>query len=117
MVDNKKTTTYTVTKEDGTKMVETVVKNKETGEVKHFVDGEEVKAEEQESGNVEKKESPKKESSSPLVRYNVGNGELLQIKVLEMIVNQWKEINYYVRRLAEKSADKDGDKVRKAING
>jgi len=108
MVDNKKTTTYTVTKEDGTKMVETVVKNKETGEVKHFVDGEEVK----ENGNVEKKES-----SSPLVRYTVGNGELLQIKLLEMIVNQLKEINYYVRRLAEKSTDINDDKVREAING
>jgi len=102
-VANEKVTTYTVKKEDGTQMVEKIVQNKDTGEVKRFVDNEEVKIEEAQ------------EKKPVVVQYHPGNEGLINIKLMEMVINQLKEMNYYVRQLAEKSGDISDKKVKEAI--
>lgn len=97
-----KQTTYTATKKDGTKMVEKITKDKESGEItSHTVDGEE----------VEKK--PKKQPT--VLQYSPSNAEFIQIKLLEMISNQLKEINYYLRLQVEDKID--DKKVEEEING
>lgn len=105
---NEKVTTYTGTKDDGNKMTEKITLNKDTGEVSREVDGVKI-----EPALPNRSQSPKQ----VIVSYAAGNGEFIIVKLLDAILKQLKETNYYVRELAEKSHIViDDEKVKEAIN-
>lgn len=105
-VENEKRTTKTATTEDGKKITEEVVVNKDTGEVKsHKVDGKEVEKE-TETKNIAKQ-----------LQFTPGNFEVSMIHMMNAIFKQMLEINYYVRKLAEKNADLDDKELKEKLDG
>ena len=86
-VKNLTSNTYTVRKEDGTKMEEQVVKNNDTGEISRTLDGKKIE-----------EEQPK---TSSQITYEKGNGEMMLVILLNDIKRQLIEMNYYMSRLAK----------------
>ena len=85
--NNEKITELKATDEEGKAHTERVVKDKDTGEIKsHTVDGKEV-------------EAPKPPEK---IRYVESNFEPMMILVLNQILNQLKEMNYYMSFLEKK---------------
>lgn len=95
-VKNEKRTTYKVTDEEGKQHVEEVILNKDTGEVTRKLDGKEVE-------EPKKQEEQKKQPA--VLRYSPSNADFIMIKQLEMLINQQKEISYYLRKLAADKLD------------
>lgn len=101
-VANEKVTTYQGKDKDGKEITEQVTKNKDTGEITRKVDGQEVKEE-----PIEKKPT--------IIQYQMGNGEFILVKQQEMMINQLKEMNFYLRKLAEKEGLLDDNKLKEEL--
>ena len=94
-VDNKTVNTYTVSKNDGTKMVEQVIVNKDDKKVSRKLDNKDVSV------------------SDERMIYQAGNAEIMNIILLKNILKQLIEMNYYLRlQVQDKIVD---EKVKEAI--
>lgn len=103
-MDNMTQNTYTVKTEDGKTMTEQVTKNKDTNDIKRNLDGKHIKP------SLDDKDILKPTT----VSYVQGNGDMMQILILKQILNQLKEMNYYLR--LQVKDDIDDKKVLEAIN-
>ena len=105
-VENQTKTTYTGKDKDGKVIREEVVKNKETGEVTRTVNGKPVENTKPVDGKQDFELNALGENKKPaLLEYRQSNGEFITIKLLEMIVNQLKELNYRLAKVEEKKEE------------